>query len=235
MVSSHSRLEDYSMTNNAYIRQLDPIQGLVDYVLDVKPYHTKIIEVMIEYVYNDNATGVVSDTVNFSWGPTRFPIAIASPALDQFILDGDFTDAMLYIMGSPSETLTIIDTGGNQTSHEIVGAPVFGAGVTTVTVSPNLPAGASYALLEGDIIRYFSFDVTEFDEENQTITVSGPATADIFNGQRIRVMPSANVYTVQGSPTFNGLTTIIPVAETLSGETLGSPAATIEPEQYYIP
>lgn len=223
------------MTNNAYIRQLDPIQGLVDYVLDVKPYHTKIVEVMIEYVYNDDAVGIVGDVVEFAWGPTRFPIAIASPALDEFTLDGDFTDAIFYIMGSPAELLTIIDADGNQTSHEIVGAPLFGAGVTTVTVSPNLPSNAQYVLLEGDVVQFFSFTVTEFDEENQTITVSGPATADIFNGQRIRVMPSANVYTVQGSPTFNGLTTIIPVAETLSGETLGSPAATIQPERYYIP
>jgi hypothetical protein len=31
----------------------DPVQGLVDYVLDVKPYHTKIAEVIVEYVYND--------------------------------------------------------------------------------------------------------------------------------------------------------------------------------------
>lgn len=30
----------------------DPVQGLVDYVLDVKPYHTKILEVLLEYVYS---------------------------------------------------------------------------------------------------------------------------------------------------------------------------------------
>lgn len=221
------------MTNNAYIRQLDPIQGLVDYVLDVKPYHTKIVEVMIEYVYDDNVNGIVSDVVDFSWGPTRFPIT--PTAADEFTLAGDFTDAIFYIIGSPAELLTIVDTNGDQTEHEIVGTPTYGAGVTTVTVSPNLPAGAAYALLEGDVVQFFSFTVTEFNEEQQTITVSGPATADIFNGQRIRVMPSTNVYTVQGSPTFNGLTTIIPVAETLSGETVGSPTATIQPERYYIP
>lgn len=38
----------------SYIRHLDPVQGLVDYVQDTKPYHTKIIEVMLEYVFNDN-------------------------------------------------------------------------------------------------------------------------------------------------------------------------------------
>lgn len=32
---------------------LDPVQGFIDYVNDVKPYHTKIIDVLIEYVYTE--------------------------------------------------------------------------------------------------------------------------------------------------------------------------------------
>lgn len=35
------------------LRVLDPVQGLVDYVNDIKPYHTKIVEVLVEYVYED--------------------------------------------------------------------------------------------------------------------------------------------------------------------------------------
>lgn len=31
----------------------DPIQGLIDYVLDVKPYHTKILDVFTNYVHTD--------------------------------------------------------------------------------------------------------------------------------------------------------------------------------------
>ena len=40
---------------------LDPVQGLVDYVLDIKPYHTKIVEVLIEYVYQENVDVIVID------------------------------------------------------------------------------------------------------------------------------------------------------------------------------
>jgi len=32
------------------IKGLDPVQGLVDYVNDIKPYHTKVIESLVEYV-----------------------------------------------------------------------------------------------------------------------------------------------------------------------------------------
>ena len=50
------------MTSN--IKELDPVQGLVDYVLDIKPYHTKIVEVLIEYVYGENVNVTVLDEVH---------------------------------------------------------------------------------------------------------------------------------------------------------------------------
>jgi len=32
------------------VKVLDPVQGLIDYVEDIKPYHTKVIESLVEYV-----------------------------------------------------------------------------------------------------------------------------------------------------------------------------------------
>lgn len=32
---------------------LDPIQGLIDYVADIKPYHSKVFETSVEYVYTE--------------------------------------------------------------------------------------------------------------------------------------------------------------------------------------
>ena len=32
------------------IKVLDPVQGLIEYVEDIKPYHTKVIESLVEYV-----------------------------------------------------------------------------------------------------------------------------------------------------------------------------------------
>ena len=36
------------------LKELDPVQGLIDYVNDVKPYHTKVIESLVEYVGFEN-------------------------------------------------------------------------------------------------------------------------------------------------------------------------------------
>lgn len=43
----------------------DPVQGLVDYVLDVKPFHTKILEVWVEYIYNDPINATVKDKLDW--------------------------------------------------------------------------------------------------------------------------------------------------------------------------
>jgi hypothetical protein len=40
----------------AIIKELDPVQGLIDYILDVKPFHTKVVEVLTEYVHTDGMT-----------------------------------------------------------------------------------------------------------------------------------------------------------------------------------
>ena len=42
----------------------DPVQGLEDYVGDIKPYHTKVLEVWIEYIYNDAVKASVRDKVD---------------------------------------------------------------------------------------------------------------------------------------------------------------------------
>ena len=43
----------------------DPVQGLVDYVHDIKPYHTKVVELWVEYIHSDEASGNVSDTIKW--------------------------------------------------------------------------------------------------------------------------------------------------------------------------
>lgn len=43
---------------------IDPIQGLVDYVHEIKPYHTKVFEVLFEYVYQDNVNTTVKDVMS---------------------------------------------------------------------------------------------------------------------------------------------------------------------------
>lgn len=46
-----------------FIKTLDPVQGLIDYVQDIKPYHTKVMEVLIEYVYDDAMAVTIGDAL----------------------------------------------------------------------------------------------------------------------------------------------------------------------------
>jgi hypothetical protein len=50
------------MTSN--IKELDPVQGLVDYIEDIKPYHSKVIEILTEYVYNEAIDVTMTDSLH---------------------------------------------------------------------------------------------------------------------------------------------------------------------------
>jgi len=226
-------------SNNSYIKQLDPIKGLVDYVLDIKPYHTKIVDVMIEYVYNDDAVAVIKEDLQLAWGPTKF---------DACVIGGELVVPCNVEEGGaiqPEDIITINYLGGSpettQQVTEVVGSVFFDGTYSIITLggSPigTAPITTTHILVPADVApEDFSFDVLSIDEENQTITVSGAATANIFNGQQIRITPSGNVYTVQGSLVFNGTSTILPITESLDGESVGgSPSSSVRPVRWYIP
>lgn len=55
------------MTNTAQpLFRIDPTEGLVDYVQTVKPYHTKILEVLIEYIFAEDVNVTVTDRWNWN-------------------------------------------------------------------------------------------------------------------------------------------------------------------------
>lgn len=66
------------------IKNIDPVQGLVDYVLDIKPYHSKIVEVLLEYVHTDTIDTTILDTANFGITIDRPFNAQSDQCLDGF-------------------------------------------------------------------------------------------------------------------------------------------------------
>lgn len=44
----------------------DPLQSLLDYIADVKPYHTKVFEVTQTYTYNEPVKTTVKDSIAFN-------------------------------------------------------------------------------------------------------------------------------------------------------------------------
>lgn len=62
---------------------IDPIQGLVDYVYEIKPYHSKIFEVLFEYVYADVVKTTVTDVLELSMDlAPSYVISTQDPAVD---------------------------------------------------------------------------------------------------------------------------------------------------------
>jgi len=59
------------MATSPGLKNIDPIQGLVDYVNDIKPYHSKVFEVLVQYVYQDYVNVTIKDSFNLGLNETR--------------------------------------------------------------------------------------------------------------------------------------------------------------------
>lgn len=84
----------------ATLNTRDPVQGLIDYVQDVKPYHTKILEVWVEYIYGDEINATIDDQMkmeidivfdrarkycNYGWDMTVWGKMLADLNIDEIV------------------------------------------------------------------------------------------------------------------------------------------------------
>ena len=42
---------------------IDPTEGFISYVNEVKPYHTKILEVLVEYVHEEAISSTITEEI----------------------------------------------------------------------------------------------------------------------------------------------------------------------------
>lgn len=54
---------------------IDPVAGLVAYVEEIKPYHTKIIEVLVEYIHTDCIDVTITEDFELAIGVPSNPLA----------------------------------------------------------------------------------------------------------------------------------------------------------------
>lgn len=57
---------------------IDPIQGLIDYVGEVKPFHTKILEVAVAYAHNDDVNITITEDLELDIA-LFWPAVVGSP------------------------------------------------------------------------------------------------------------------------------------------------------------
>ena len=123
------------------LRVLDPVQGLIDYILDVKPFHTKIVEVLVEYVYEEMVDLTVLENLGFE-------IEVIRPGVLDFSVQcqGGYS---LVPYGGP-RGWPVISPNQRIAFHDY---PAINDATDTITV----PGDRSQDLLPGDPFELISF------------------------------------------------------------------------------
>ena len=107
-------------TTSPGLLSIDPIQGFVDYVTEYKPYHTKIFDVLFEYVYSDNVNVTVTETAItegldfFSTAPSVTQIPLVTISGNTATMSGDYTStAFVGDIANISGATNVDVTNGN--------------------------------------------------------------------------------------------------------------------------
>ena len=205
------------MTTNS-LKLLDPVQGLVDYVLDIKPYHTKIVEVLIEYVYNEFVDVTILEDM-------QTKIDIDFPKLPNTLLplhcDGGYStrpygDNGRYPIISPNQTIPFESY------------PAINAGSNTFTVpgdrSGDLKPGSKVFLVSTiedytNVHNIIGVKAGVADvSDPPTFTIGGDQTILFVVGYTFNVTGTVDndrTYVVSAAPIFDGTNTIIPVGQSI--------------------
>jgi len=98
-------------------KTLDPVQSLIDYTLEVKPYHTKIMEVLVEYIHTDYIQATINDSITFCFNlgfpdlNTLFEYSITGISTAGILtVDGDATN--LINLGQRIQIVFSFDNNG---------------------------------------------------------------------------------------------------------------------------
>ena len=181
---------------------LDPVQGLIDYTNDIKPYHSKVIEALIEYVGTESIEVTMLEDFGFEIG-----------LLYEF--DGNFI-CLLGGYGTPSfgdpENILVLSPDVSKTILEF---PAIGPGFFIVL-------GDKEFIFDPDVDLVF--DISSFIEDrlagvistgspsNNAFIVFGDKTSDYPASLAIEIVGSAfndDAYNVVSSSFAAGATTII--------------------------
>ncbi len=173
------------------IKILDPVQGLIDYTNDIKPYHSKVIEALIEYVGQETINVSVFEDFDFT-----------IEALYEF--DGNFIcllggygtpyfgDPENIVISSPDVTKTILEFPAIGTGFFVV------LGDRTTLFDPLVDVSLSITGSIQDKIVSVSSAVGS--PSINSFTIPGNKTADY---------PAALEFDVVGSATNDGTYTVV--------------------------
>ena len=121
------------MINSPHTRStIDPTQGLIDYVNAVKPYHSKILDVLVEYVYTEAITVNVQERWKWSDQFYNTPVEFFD-ALPPTLISTAFTGSILTTIVGPIHT-TVLTVTAVFDGTLSVGQEIYGLGVLPNTI-----------------------------------------------------------------------------------------------------
>lgn len=185
------------------LMRIDPTQGLIEYVNTVKPYHTKLLDILVEYVYTDAVNVTVKD--NLTW-----VIELARPDTDVVYSCGY---GLVWDQQVTSET-TI--------KAPIISALADSAPGNSFLIIPQV--GQSYGIcVVNSTASLFSFadtfNIVSVNYQSQQWVVSGDVTTLLFAGKAVYVNNNgtsvANGKYIVSSSSLVGSNTVVTVQETI--------------------
>lgn len=191
------------------LTRIDPATGLVSYVEDIKPYHTKILDVQIEYVYTDLAVGTASD---------KFHTLVT-----QFSLKPDVTYNCGYGITWDNRDVTNETYAITQATPPTVGDEASNSFVF------EKPATSSHGFfvtsLKAATMRMTNmYTVTASNPSARTLTVTGNITSLVSSGDQIGLNAELttggvrNIVHTVTAVAVSGPNTIITVAENVPSQ-----------------
>lgn len=124
------------ISNNEFITTIDPIDALIAYINDIKPYHSKIVETNVEYTYTEITNTLMSETLLFTWSMT-IDNATAGPDTSTLTVPGDETQKL-----SGGTIITIQGSSGDDGIYEVVSL-TFNGSQTQIIISGTFGATGS--------------------------------------------------------------------------------------------
>lgn len=201
------------------LMRIDPTQGLIDYVNTVKPYHSKILDVLVEYVYREQISASIDE--RWSWniafmtrtdqdivyscgyGYRWDPAGIISPEAipTSYIVNAT---GKLYIDAATTTGSNVINITRNTTSHAF--AMYDGVVFTTDTTTPFLSEAYADVIAPGRTYYVNPIDASSFEvytdviqtkDSNENIVITG------FVGAAIVFTASDVVYATPQTLPYN--------------------------------
>lgn len=197
-------------------KSLDPVRGLISYVETIKPYHSKIIEVLEEYIQTDYIYVTIKDSINFCFN-------LGFPNLDtMFAYDiTSINDNIISVSGKTSNTIFVgqrisIEFSDNNNGEYYVVSTSYNiySNSSTIEFDKSLPSPLVDGKIVNSIIRYCP------DSDNISTNILNLASycdngyGSIFDSVVTDVLDvnlTNNIITIDGNHTteLNTVTTVL--------------------------